>query len=439
MEQTVTEIAVRLVYQLALILLAAKLGGELCVRYLKVPPVLGELGAGILIGPFALGGVALGGFGPLFPRPDAGAAGSTGIPVSPELYSFAQVAAIVLLFTAGLDTNLKQFLKYSGPAFLVATGGVLLPFFLGAWATVLFGFAQGFGDPRALFMGAVLTATSVGITARVLNDLRQLDSPEGVTVIAAAVVDDVLGILVLTVAVGISASGSVSLANIGIIGAKALGFWVALTGAGILLSRPISRLLESFRVPGAGIALSLALAFLAAGLAESVGLAMIIGAYSMGLALSSTRLGRGLDEQMAGVYHAYVPVFFVVMGMLVDISAVEGSLVFALVVTSLAIVGKIFGCGLPALSIGFNLLGASRVGIGMLPRGEVALIIAGIGLAYGVIDADLFGVAIIMTVVTTFMAPILLVPLFRRGGSGRWTREASARENPSKAPSEADP
>ncbi|MSQ22910.1 MAG: cation:proton antiporter [Dehalococcoidia bacterium] len=431
MEQTVTEIAVRLVYQLAFILLASKLGGELCVRFLKIPSVLGELGAGILIGPFALGGVAMAGFGPIFPMPDAGAAGSTGIPISPELYSFSQAAAIVLLFTAGLDTNLKQFLKYAGPALLIATGGVLLPFFLGAWATVLFGFAQGFGDPRALFMGAVLTATSVGITARVLNDLRQLDSSEGVTVIAAAVVDDVLGILVLTVVVGISASGSVSLAQIGFIGAKALGFWVALTGAGILLSKPLSRLLESFRVPGAGISLSLALAFLAAGLAQSVGLAMIIGAYSIGLALSSTSLARKLQEQMAGVYHAYVPVFFVVMGMLVDISAVEGSLVFALVVTSLAIVGKLFGCGLPALATGFNFLGASRVGIGMLPRGEVALIIAGIGLAYGVIDADLFGVAILMTVATTFMSPILLVPLFRRGGSGRRREEVQAPENPS--------
>ena len=439
MEQTVTEMAVRLVYQLALILLAAKLGGELCVRFLKIPPVLGELGAGIIIGPFALGGVTVADFGPIFPMPDGGAAGSTGIPVSTELYSFSQAAAIVLLFTAGLDTNLKQFLKYAGPALLVATGGVFLPFFLGAWVTVLFGFAQGFGDPRALFMGAVLTATSVGITARVLNDLRRLDSPEGVTVIAAAVVDDVLGILVLTVVVGINGSGHVSLAQIGVIGAKALGFWVALTGAGILLSKPLSRLLESFRVPGAGIALSLALAFLAAALAQSVGLAMIIGAYSIGLALSSTSLARRLEEQMAGVYHAYVPVFFVVMGMLVDISAVRGSLVFALVVTALAIVSKILGCGLPALATGFNLLGASRVGIGMLPRGEVALIIAGIGLAYGIIDADLFGVAIIMTVVTTFMAPILLVPLFRRGGSGRWAREARARDDPSKATSETDP
>ncbi|MEK7778226.1 MAG: cation:proton antiporter, partial [Chloroflexota bacterium] len=137
--------AVRLVYQLALILLAAKLGGELCVRFLKIPPVLGELGAGIIIGPFALGGVTVADFGPIFPMPDGGAAGSTSIPVSPELYSFSQAAAIVLLFTAGLDTNLKQFLKYAGPAFLVATGGIMLPFFLGAWVTVLFGFAQGFG------------------------------------------------------------------------------------------------------------------------------------------------------------------------------------------------------------------------------------------------------------------------------------------------------
>ncbi len=427
MEQSVTEIAVTLVYQLALILVAAKLGGELCVRYLKVPPVLGELGAGILIGPFALGGLTIGTFGPVFPVPVVAAAAPTGLPISHELYSFAQVAAIVLLFMAGLQTDLKQFLKYAGPAFLVATGGVILPFFLGDWATVLFGFAHGIGDPKALFMGAALTATSVGITARVLGDLRRLDSPEGVTVIAAAVVDDVLGILVLTVVVAISGSGSVSLAKLGFIGAKALGFWVGLTGAGILLSKPISRLLESFRVSGAEVALSLALTFLAAGLAETVGLAMIIGAYSIGLALSATTLARRLNDPMTGVYHALVPVFFVVMGMLVDISAVQGSLVFGLVVTLLAIVGKVFGCGIPALATGFNLLGASRVGFGMLPRGEVALIIAGIGLAYGVIDTDLFGVVILMTVATTVVAPILLVPLFRIDGTGRRGRKVQAK------------
>ena len=438
MEQDVTEVVVRLVYQLAIILLAAKVAGEVCLRFLKIPPVLGELVAGIIIGPFALGGITLGEIGPLFPKPEGLAEAGGGIPLSHELYSFAQVAAIVLLFAAGLETNLRQFLRYAGPASMVALGGVVVPFVLGLWATVAFGFADGIADPKALFMGVISTATSVGITARVLSDLHRLDSPEGVTIIAAAVVDDVLGILVLTVVVGINASGNISLPEIGFIGAKAVGFWLALMGFGILLSKPISRVIDSFRVPGASIALSLALAFLAAGLAESFGLAMIIGAYTIGLALSNTSLAQRLEEPIGAVYSALVPVFFVAMGMLVDLSAVQGALRFGVVVTLLAVVGKVLGSGLPALATGFNLRGATRVGIGMLPRGEVALIIAGIGLTRGVIDADLFGVSIMMTVVTTLVAPILLVPLFQRGGGGRRGAAVEASEPANSGP-EVDP
>jgi len=427
-DQEITEVVVRLVYQLAVILLAAKVAGEVCLRYLKVPPVLGELAAGIIIGPYALGGVHLWGFGPLFPGAEVAGESVGSIPLSPELYSLAQVAAIVLLFAAGLETNLRRFVRYAGPASLVAVGGVVLPFALGDAVTVLFGFADGFGDPEALFMGAVLTATSVGITVRVLEDLGKLDSPEGTTVIAAAVVDDVLGILVLTVVIRVSDAGTFSILSVAAIAAKAVGFWLALTALGIVLSKPISRLLESFRVPGAVVAGSLALAFLGAGLAESFGLAMIIGAYSVGLALSDTNLALLLEEPIRGVHQALVPVFFVAMGMLVDLSTVQGAVNFAVVVTLVAIVGKVVGCGLPAVATGFNLKGALRVGVAMLPRGEVALIIAGVALAKGVVDSDIYGVAIIMTVVTTFLAPVVLVPMFRRWGSGRRNGDALADE-----------
>ncbi|MBI4311350.1 MAG: cation:proton antiporter [Chloroflexi bacterium] len=419
MEQDVTEIVVHLVLQLAVMLVAAKLGGELCIRVFKAPPVLGELAAGILIGPFALGAVELGSFGALFPMPHEFAETGAGIPLSNELYAIAQVASIVLLFAAGLETDLKLFLKYAGPATLVAVGGVVFPFAFGVGATVLMGFAGGWMDPEALFMGAIMTATSVGITARVLSDIGRMDSPEGVTVVAAAVVDDVLGIIVLSVVVGIAASGGVSAGSVALIGGKAVGFWIAFTGLGILVSRPLSRLMGTFRVAGAELALALALAFLGAVLAESFGLAMIIGAYSAGLALSNTRLKRELEEPIMAVYHALVPVFFVAMGMLVNVSTMGSALAFGAVITALAIVGKVAGCGLPALATGFNLRGAARIGIGMLPRGEVALIVAGIGLTRGVIEQDLFGVSILMTVVTTLIAPVVLVPLFRGDGSGR--------------------
>jgi Kef-type K+ transport system membrane component KefB len=268
-------------------------------------------------------------------------------------------------------------------------------------------------------MGAVMTATSVGITARVLSDMQKLDTSEGVTVLAAAVVDDVMGILVLTVVVGLSAGDGLSVGGVGLIGAKAIGFWLALMVGGILGAQYISRALQAFRGAGSAVALALAIAFLAAGLAESFGLAMIIGAYSIGLALSGTSLAKQIEEPIMSVYHAIVPIFFVVMGMMVDVTTMGTVLVFGIVITLLAILGKVVGCGIPAMLSGFNKAGSWRIGIGMLPRGEVALIIAGIGLSRGIIESDIFGVAILMTVITTLLAPIILVPAFKSGGSGR--------------------
>ena len=146
---------------------------------------------------------------------------------------------------------------------------------------------------------------------------------------------------------------------------------------------------------------------------------MIIGAYTIGLALSGTQLARQLEEPIMAVYHALVPIFFVVMGMLVDVTVMGGVLLFGAVITFLAILSKVVGSRLPALFAGFNRAGSWRVGIGMLPRGEVALIIAGIGLSRGLIGPDVFGVAILMTVVTTLMSPLILVPSFARGGAGK--------------------
>ena len=416
--EELTHLVTRIVLQLCVILVAAKVAGEISQRYLKIPSVLGELGAGIIIGPFALGSMELGSLGPIF-------AVTANVDLNPiaviptELWVIAQIASIVLLFTVGLETDLKQFFRFVGPATAVALGGVVLPFSLGVGATVMLGFADGFLDPVALFMGAIMTATSVGITARVLSDLNRMNSPEGVTIIGAAVVDDVLGILVLSVVVALAEYGSITLGDIGEVAGKAVGFWIVLTGVMILGASLISRALLWFRGFGTALALALALALLGGGLAETFGLAMIIGAYSVGLGLSGTLLAKRIEENLMGVYHFMVPIFFVVMGMLVDVSAMGGVLGFGAVLTALAIVSKLVGAGVPALAVGFNNRGAWRIGLGMLPRGEVALIIAGIGLSRGVINQDEFGVAIMMTIVTTLIAPILLVPAFRDGKSGR--------------------
>ncbi|MBH66416.1 MAG: sodium:proton exchanger [Chloroflexi bacterium] len=417
-------VVAELILLLSVILVAAKIGGEISERYLKIPPVLGELGAGILISPFLLGGIHWFGGGALFEVAHDG----SGLPVEPQLFFFAQIASVILLFEAGLETNREQFMRYVRPATAVAAGGVILPFVMGFGATVLLGFADTDsieGMIPALFVGAIMTATSVGITARVLADIRRLDSPEGVTVLAGAVVDDVLGIIILAVVVGIADQGTVTAGSIGVIFLKAFGFWLGLMIIGSIVSRYISNVVLWFKSTGGALVLSLALAFFASAVAEIYfGLAMIIGAYTMGLALSNTELKHQVEGAMHQVNNFMVPVFFVVIGMQVDFTAfgsgetsLGSAVIFAVVLTVFAVISKVVGSAVPALLVGFNRVGAYRVSLGMLPRGEVALIVAGIGLTSGVIGQDIFGVAIVMTVVTTVLAPVFLIPAFK-GGSG---------------------
>lgn len=423
MHDSPLHVVAELILLLSIILIAAKIGGEVSERYLKIPPVLGELGAGILISPFLLGGIHWFGGSPIFELPHDG-----NLPVEPQLFFIAQVAAVVLLFEAGLETDRPQFIKYIRPATAVAAGGVFLPFGMGFAATVMLGFASmdSIQDMiPAMFVGAIMTATSVGITARVLADIRRLDSPEGVTVLAGAVVDDVLGIIILAIVVGIAEEGTVTASSIGVIFLKAVGFWLGLMIVGSIVARYISQLVLWFKSAGGAVALALALAFVASAVAEIYfGLAMIIGAYTMGLALSSTELKHQIEQPMRQINNFLVPIFFVVIGMQVDFTAfgagdtsLASAVVFAVVLTVFAVISKIVGSGVPALFVGFNRIGAWRVALGMLPRGEVALIVAGIGLTSGVIGQDIFGVAIVMTVVTTVLAPVFLIPAFR-GGSG---------------------
>lgn len=425
-----------IVLQLGLILLVAKICGWL-FEMARIPGVLGELAGGMLIGPFLLGSVLRvyvhGGWYPLFPPP----VGLTGWPLSDVLWTIGVIASIVLLFVTGLHTDLKQFLANLGPASVCAVGGVIVPFVLGAWTITRFMPGTTFASPEAMFTGAVMVATSVGITARVLSDIRRLDTPEGVTILGAAVVDDVLGILVLAIVVGITdaekAGSAIDAAGIAITTAKALGVWIGITAIVLALAPLLERGIQRVNYAGARVGLALALAFIGAGLAEMFGLAFIIGAYSVGLGLSRTKMAERLREDLVGINDFIVPVFFAAMGMLVNFSAMKGALVLGLVITLWAILGKIIGCGLPALPW-FNLRGAARIGMGMLPRGEVALIIAGVGLARQLITSDVFGVSIMMTLITTIIAPIALVPLFRgrpgRRGMQAWPNETPESEQP---------
>ena len=414
--QNITHMMMLLVIQLAVIIIVAKIGGYLAQRFLKMPSVLGELISGMIIGPYALGAkIVLPDFGPLFVE-------HAGFAASAELYGIATLASIILLFLAGLETDLAAFLRYSVVGSVVGLGGLLSAFVIGDLVAVIWpgNGINSFMDPAALFLGVISVATSVGITARILAEKRKMASPEGVTILAGAVFDDVFGIVALAIVMGmakVSMGEGVAWGPICIIALKAIGFFVIVTALGLTFARKITAAIKRFKSKEIIVAICFGLAMLLAGLAEMAGLAMIIGAYIMGLALSRTDLAHEIEEHLEGVYTILVPIFFCVMGMMVDFSAMKPVLAFGAVYSLLAVFSKVFGCGLPAWAMRFNVRGSLRIGLGMLPRGEVALIVAGIGLAAGIIDQGIFGVAIMMTVITTMLAPPLLVKSFN-GKSG---------------------
>jgi fructose-specific phosphotransferase system IIA component len=416
-----TETMAVLVLQIGIILFAVRLGGR-AVKAAGIPPVLGELLAGIVIGPYALGGVPF----PGFPEGLFAVTGTEGaLAVSGELYAFSTVASIILLFASGLETDLGLFLRYSVAGGIIGIGGVAVSFTLGA-ACGMFLLDAGFADPRCLFLGILSTATSVGITARILQDNKKMDSPEGVTILAAAVFDDVLGIIGLAVVLGVVAvltghsGGGLSAAGILLIAGKAFGIWLGFTALGLVFSRQLARFLKLFKSSFDFSVLALGIALILAGIFEKQGLAMIIGAYVSGLSLSKTDIAAVIRERLRGLYEFFVPIFFAVMGMMVNIREILSPpvLIFGAIYTAAAVAAKIAGCGGPALLLGFNFRGALRIGAGMVPRGEVALIIAGIGLASGILDAGIFSVVILMTLVTTLAAPPILSAFLRIPGRG---------------------
>ncbi len=454
-----------LVLQLGIIIFAARLGGSVA-SLLRLPSILGELAAGIAIGPWALGGIGFGdgifqyglfhgGALKMINQASEGGvhamfgtiAGGHAVfdATSPALYGIATLASVILLFLSGLETNLKMFIKYSFVGTLVGLGGVIVSFMLGdlcaVWLLPKFfahfsqlgamPLAQAMTQEAPLYMGIMSTATSVGITARILSEKKKMDSEEGTTIMAGAVIDDVLGLIVLAIGNGIIAANHAAEASgaaagmdwgeIGWVAVKAFGVWLVATVVCILAARKIAKFLKSCSSSIALVAtLAFGLSLVLAGFFEYMGLAMIIGAYVMGLGLSRTDLKHPIQEMLTPVYTFLVPVFFCVMGMMVDLSALcsKPVLVFGAIYTALAVAAKVVGCMVPSLCCGFNLLGGLRIGAGMVPRGEVALIIAGLGLSHGYLTQEIFGIGILMTLVTTVVAPPALVALFKPKSKG---------------------
>jgi len=364
-------------------LLGAKLLGELVER-IGQPAVLGELLAGVILGASVLGWV----------------------PLSEGLLLLAEIGVVLLLFEVGLETDLTELLKVGGPALAVAVLGMVLPFAGG----YLLSLAAGLPPVTRIFVGAALTATSIGITARVLTELKMLDTREGRIVLGAAVVDDVLGLVVLAVVSQIAAGGAIGAGSVVRASALALGFCVVAIVVGVPLGRRLIRVVSRANARGFLVGASVCFALLMAVAAKKAGSAEIVGAFACGLILARTNRRHDIDEALKPVVDIFAPIFFVSVGAQVDVRLLNPldtsnrpALLLALGLTAVGFAGK-FAAGFVA----GRGVGHAFVGAGMVPRGEVGLVFAAVGRAAGALAPSVFAAVIVTVMATTFLAPPLL-------------------------------
>ena len=372
---------------LFVVFVAAQVGAEISQR-LKMPGVVGEIAAGCLIGPSVL----------------------NWIHIDEPLEVLAEIGAVLLLFAVGLETRLDDLKKVGRVAATVGILGVALPFVLGGlWASM-----NGFETPQALFVAVAFVATSAGITARVLQELGVLDRLESRVIMGAAVIDDILAMLLLGVVTALQGGGGIDIGDLMLVLLQAVGFVVLIAVAGTRIMRRSSNLLEAPINPRSPLTLSLALCLGLAAAAAYLGLATIIGAFLAGMAVAETRQRHALEQQLKPIEALLVPFFFVVTGAnikLAELASAE-ALTTLLVITVLAIVSKLAGCGLGAWSMGAR--SAMIVGVGMVPRGEVGIIIASLGKQAAVITDAMYATIIAMSLLTSVVAPPALTALFRR-------------------------
>ncbi len=400
-----------------LILLAARVGGELFERYLKQPPVLGELVAGIIISPFALGGLIN---DPIILH-FATIQGAFGLHEFNVMEVISEIAVVTLLFVAGIETDVGAFLRQGITGALVAVGGVIFPFTFGYFITMWL--APEAGIAGWLFIGAALTATSIGVTIRILMEMGKLQTQAGTTILVGAVIDDIIGIVILSIVIGISsavkAGGEINMIHVSLDALKILAIglavWFALLIIGVKLHKYISRFfLNPFKRSGTTPIFALIMGFIIAYLVTLVGLHPVVGAYVAGLMFAATDEREDILDKTRPIMLFLAPFFFCYLGMQVDMRLLWGGAIIAVVLTIAAVLGKISGCYIPARFAGkMNHTESMIVGIGMVPRGEVGLIIAGAGLLAGAIGRDLFGAAIAVSVITTLITPAMLKPLFK--------------------------
>jgi len=394
---------------LAIILVSAKILG-LLARKMKVPQVVGEIVAGLLIGPSVLGLV-----------------GQTSF-----LTQMAEIGVILLMFSAGLGTNLKNMIKTGPFACLVAVCGVAVPLILGTLLYMLFyGFAA-VGSPhfyKAVFIGVILTATSVSITVQTLSELGKLKSKLGTAIVSAAIIDDVIGIMVLTVVIGIGANTSGASAGILSVIMRSLLFFVFSGVLGYACYKLFKALNKKYshtqRIPIFGLALCMFMAYAAE---KYFGVADVTGAFVAGIILCNINDAEYIERKMAiNSYILFGPVFFAGIGLKTDIHGISGTIVlFSICFVLVALVSKIIGCGLVSRICKYSWRDSLIVGVGMMTRGEVALIVAQKGLSVGLLDPIYFTPVIILIIVSSILTPIFLKLLFTKNMNAAAIHELSA-------------
>ncbi len=405
---------------LVIIYIASKVGGELS-RTFDFPPVLGELIAGVLVGASVLH---------LLVFPEGGAAAADSIvmnvlqfinPLGTEaitsifqvqsefLSILAEIGVIILLFEIGLESDVHELKKVGYQATIVACVGVAAPFAAGTAGLMYFFHVSAI---PAIFAGAALTATSIGITSKVLSELGQLKSREGQIIVGAAVIDDILGIIVLAVVASLAKTGEIDLLNVIYLIASATIFLIGSILLGSFFNKGFMSAANFFKTRGNLIVPAFIFAFFMAFIGDVIHLEAILGSFAAGLVLEETDVRKELDEQVRSVADILVPIFFVTVGAKVDLSVLNPfvpenitGIVIALFLVAIAIVGKIVTGWVVFGQPNINRL---AIGIGMIPRGEVGLVFAAIGAASGALDKSLQAAIIIMVIMTTFLAPPFL-------------------------------
>nr|WP_040236363.1 cation:proton antiporter [Borrelia crocidurae] len=416
------------IMSLAIIVISASLLGNLVNRF-GIPKVIGQITAGILLSPTCLGKIKV----PLLFPLGIINSGENYL-INEDIFAISTIASIILLFMAGLETDLKLFLKFLPRGGLIGITEVIGTFTSFALISTIL-FDVQLINPTSLFIGIIATPSSAGIAASILSAKKKMSTSEGVTIISTSIIDDVLSMIMLTSVITISRSLSDLDITISIRSTiQNILIWFCLTFILILLSKPISQLLKSFNSVTLATVITLTFTFIISSIFQNLGMSFVIGAYIFGLAMSKTDIVYVIQDKLTLFERFFIPIFFTSIGMMADINVILSKevLIIGTLLSLIAIATKVVYCFIPSYFLGFNKLGALRIAFGMVPRGEISLIIANVALSSEFISQKIFGIIIIIVFLPTIIATPIINILFqinKNGGEERNEREKRIRRD----------